>query len=183
MEDKKNAVKLLLSHFGEEDFREELKLTPERMLTGYKNILSGYDFDYYSIIQNNFSNAEKNDIILFEKIDFFSMCEHHIMPFFGEVQIAYIPREKSIGFGTVAKLVEAVTRRLQLQERVGREIGEIIQSSLLNPLGVFVSITGHHFCVLTKPNKSSKPSLVKTLYTTGDFKEDSNLQKLSILMK
>jgi GTP cyclohydrolase I len=153
------------------------------MLEGYKNILSGYNSNYSSIIQNRFSEAENNEIILFEKIDFFSMCEHHVMPFFGEVQIAYIPREKSIGFGTISKLVEVVTRRLQLQERIARDIGDVMQFSPLNPLGVFVSVSAHHFCVLAKSSKNSKPSLVKNLYTTGDFKQEQNLQKLNLLIK
>jgi GTP cyclohydrolase I len=182
MEEKKNAIKLLLSHVGKDFSKKELELISERMLNGYSNILRGYNSDFQKIIKNSFSNSENNEIIAFDKIDFFSMCEHHFIPFFGEIQIAYIPNKKAIGFSTILEIVESITRRLQLQERIARQIAETIQSSYLEPLGVFTSISAYHFCVLSKEKKGSKPSLVKNLFTTGDFKKESNLQKLNLIV-
>ncbi len=179
MEDKINGAKAFLSHFIQN--QPLIDATSERMLKGYKNILSGYEIDYKNLIQNRFSNAESNDIITFEKIDFFSMCEHHFIPFFGEIQISYIPKKNAIGFGAIISLVEAISRRLQLQERITREIAETIQESALNPSGVCVIISANHFCTLAKTKGQHKPSLVKTIFTTGGFNDEKSLKKLQLL--
>ena len=183
MEKEQNAIKTFLSFIGEDASCNNLLKTPQRMLEGYKNILSGYNVDAKSIIANQFSDACSNDIICFDEIDFFSICEHHILPFFGKIKIAYIPNKFAIGFNTITKLVDAVTRRLQLQEKIAKEIGDIIQHSLLAPLGVFVKIEAEHFCVLAKSQNSSKPFMVKNIYTTEDFKKTESLQKLNLIEK
>ena len=181
MEEVKNAITLILNYIGEDVTREGLKLTPTRVLEGYKNIFSGYSQPKVEILSNKLGKAEQNDVILFEEIDFFSSCEHHFIPFFGKIKIAYIPNQHAIGFGTILKLVTAITRRLQLQEKIAQEIANFLQESELNPKGVFVQIEGQHFCVLAKSGNSSKPITVKNMITTGEFKEKINLEKLNIL--
>lgn len=182
MEEIKNAITLILNYIGEDTTREGLKLTPERVLESYQNIFSGYKQPKPEISSNRLGNAEENDMILFEAMDFFSTCEHHFIPFFGKVKIAYIPNQHAIGFDTVLKLVNYTTRKLQLQEKIAQKIANFLQESELKPKGVFVQIEAQHFCVLAKNGNASKPITVKNIVTTGEFKEKINLEKLNILL-
>lgn len=175
------SIKKIFSHIGEDVSRSEISLTPARMIEGYKNIFSGYSEEPSKIIGNVFSHVETNDIILFEKIDFFSTCEHHFIPFFGKIQVAYIPNKNVIGFSRVTLLVSAITRRMQIQERIAFEISNILQNSLLKPEGVFVKIEGNHFCHLAK-EKTSSPLVLKNICTTGSFKSQENIQKLQLML-
>ena len=144
------ALTFLIKSITGQETLQHLIQTPERILKSYENIFSGYKINKEEIIGNNFSNAENNEIILFDKIDFFSTCEHHLIPFFGQIQIAYIANKNAIGFGKIAELVLSITRKLQLQERITSEVANIIQNSHLNPLGVFVKIEASHFCIIAK---------------------------------
>jgi GTP cyclohydrolase I len=165
--EEQNAVKLLLTNLGENTNRKELLETPTRFVNGYKNILSGYNVDASKIISSKLPKAQNNSLIAFEDIEFFSMCEHHFLPFFGTIKITFEPNEYGIGFNTISNLVQAVTRKLQLQERIAKEIGDILISSPLNPKTVLVEIDGQHFCVLSKMPSSSRPIKMKNIYKAG----------------
>jgi GTP cyclohydrolase I len=181
MEEVKQAIKTILKHIGEDVSRKELLKTPDRMLESYKEIFSGYAEKSGNIIGNTFSEVETDEIIVFENIDFFSTCEHHFAPFFGQISIAYIPSKQAVGFGRITNLIKAVTRTLQIQERIAFEIGTLLQKSLLNPTGVFVKVEGRHFCNISV-EKTSKPLVLKTIFTTGEFKKPENIEKLKLLI-
>ena len=182
MEDVADAIKLFLTSLGEDVSRKSLLNTPKRVIEGYQQILFGYKINLKDVIQNKFSCSFNNEIIIFDEIKFFSVCEHHFIPFFGKIRIAYMPNQFAIGFGTINRLVEAITRRLQLQENIANQIASIIQESALNPLGVFVFIEGNHFCTLSKNPHDSHPLLVKNFCTTKDFKKQENIQKLELIL-
>jgi GTP cyclohydrolase I len=181
MEEVKQAIKTILQHIGEDVSRKELIKTPGRILESYKEIFSGYKEESDKIIGDTFSEIETDEIIFFENIDFFSTCEHHFAPFFGQISIAYIPNKKAIGFGRITNLIKSITRKLQIQERIAFEIGTLLEKSPLNPAGVFIKIEGKHFCNISG-EKTSKPLVLKTIFTTGEFKKPENIEKLKLLI-
>jgi GTP cyclohydrolase IA len=183
MNKEEEALKIFLSFLGEDVNSQDLLKTPSRMLEGYKNILSGNNIKHNILLDNNLIKVIGNDIICFDEIDFFSLCKHHFLPFFGTLKIAYIPNEFGVGFNTILRIVEGATRRLQLQEDIIKEIGNALQESILNPLGIYVEIRAKHFCVLAKNSNSSKPFNVKNVYTTKAFKEAINIQKLNAILQ
>lgn len=170
----------LLSFIGENVDRDGIKATPRRVLESYKSIFSGYQKDYQMVLGDVFSKSQSNDLIKFDKINFFSTCEHHFIPFFGQIKVIYMPSEYIVGIGRIVDLVKAVTRKLQVQERIAFEIATTIQESNLKPRGVFVEITAQHLCSYAK-DCNSDPNILVNIYTTGEFTKQENLTKLILL--
>lgn len=169
------AVKLLLEGMGEDAGREGLVETPQRVARMYEEILAGMDQDASVHLSKQF-NVEGSDIVLEKDITFYSMCEHHLLPFFGKVHIAYIPEGKVVGLSKLARTVEVFARRLQLQEQMTRQIADAIQKNL-SPKGVMVVVEAEHTCMTMRGVKKPGSTTVTTV-TSGEFKTNVKLQRL-----
>lgn len=168
------GAKLILEGIGEDINREGLLETPDRIARMYEEIFAGLGKDAKDILSKTFE-VDNDDLVLEKDITFFSMCEHHIVPFYGKAHIAYIPNGRVAGLSKLARTVELYSKKPQLQERLTSEIADAIMENL-NAKGVMVVIEGEHMCMTMRGVK--KPG-AKTMTTTyrGVFKEDYNLRK------
>src|SRR5262249_7551025 len=139
-------IRQLLKELGEDPQREGLLKTPGRVAKALKFLTQGYDIDPQAVINGAKFTEKYNEMIVVKDIQIYSLCEHHLLPFWGKCHVAYIPREKIIGLSKVARLVEVFSRRLQVQERMTTQVAKIIQESL-DPLGVAVVIEAQHLCM------------------------------------
>ena len=169
------AVKLLLEGMGEDPTREGLVDTPRRVAGMYEEVLAGMDADATEHLSRQF-NVEGSDIVIEKDITFYSLCEHHLMPFFGKVHIAYIPEGKVVGLSKLARTVEVFARRLQLQEQLTRQIADAIEENL-SPKGVMVVIEAEHTCMTMRGVKKPGSQTVTTV-TRGEFKKNAELQTI-----
>ena len=166
------AVKVLLQYLGENPKREGLKDTPSRVIKSYDELFLGYKEEPAEILNKKFHDISNyNDIVLMRDINFTSFCEHHMLPFKGKVDIAYIPNGSVIGISKLARLVNVYARRLQIQEKMTVEVAESLQKYLV-PKGVAIRISAEHSCMVKRGVKKEAPVL-ETLHFTGDFKEES----------
>ncbi len=166
-----NAVKTLLEYIGENTNREGVLKTPERVVKSYQEIFSGYEADLDEILNVKFFEvANFQDIILLKNISFKSMCEHHMLPIIGSVDIAYVPNKAVVGISKLARVVDAFARRLQIQEKMTAEIAEAIDSRLV-PKGVAVKVSAIHHCMSLR-GVLKEDSIMTTLHYTGIFKKD-----------
>lgn len=169
----KAGVKLLLEGMGEDPKREGLLETPERIARMYHEIFGGLEQDPEEILSKRFSVSD-SEMVLEKDIVFYSTCEHHLLPFYGKVHIAYLPDKEVVGLSKLARTVEVYARRPQIQERMTKEIADAIQK-YLNPKGVMVMVQAEHMCMTMRGIK--KPgSTTTTIATTGEFKENESLQ-------
>jgi GTP cyclohydrolase I len=139
----------LLEALGEDPAREGLKNTPDRVARMYTELLSGYSMDPKRIINGALFNINYDEMVLVRDIEFYSLCEHHMLPFIGRVHVAYIPAGKVIGLSKIPRLVDMYARRLQVQERMTRQIADLIQTTL-EPQGVAVVVEGMHLCSMMR---------------------------------
>ena len=172
-----NAVREILINIGENVDREGLIETPKRVAKMYEEILSTKninDFDNYKLFEVDLDNSQ--EMILIKDIPFFSMCEHHMLPFFGKVHVAYIPREnKVIGLSKIPRLVEFVSRKLSVQEEITVNVAKKL-IEILNPLGVAVVIEARPMCIEMRGiNKIG--SVTRTSFYSGEFKENVDRKK------
>lgn len=175
----KQAARLLLEGIGEDVDREGLLDTPDRIARMYDEIFSGYGEDAKTHLSKTFS-CENNEVVLEKDITFYSMCEHHLMPFFGRAHIAYIPNGKVAGLSKLARTVEVYAKRLQLQEQMTAQIADALEEHL-KPLGVMVVVEAQHLCMTMRGVK--KPgSETMTVVTRGSFKEDMQLKNMVLGM-
>ena len=177
LENIENAVREILINIGENVDREGLIETPKRVAKMYEEILSTKninDFDNYKLFEVDLDNSQ--EIILIKDIPFFSMCEHHMLPFFGKVHVAYIPREnKVIGLSKIPRLVEFVSRKLSVQEEITVNVAKKL-IEILNPLGVAVVVEARHMCIEMRGiNKIG--SVTKTSFYSGEFKVNVDRKK------
>lgn len=170
----KAAVRLLLEGIGEDTEREGLLETPDRIARMYGEICGGMEQDVSEILSKTF-RTESTEMVLERDIVFYSMCEHHMLPFFGKVHIAYIPDGKIVGLSKLARCVEVYARRLQLQERMTDQIAEALMEHLA-PKGVMVLTEAEHMCMTMRGIK--KPgSRTVTYAVKGVFAENAQLQQ------
>ena len=177
LENIENAVRKILINIGEDNNREGLIETPKRVAKMYEEILSTKninDFDNYKLFEVDLDNSQ--EMILIKDIPFFSMCEHHMLPFFGKVHVAYIPREnKVIGLSKIPRLVEFVSRKLSVQEEITVNVAKKL-IEILNPLGVAVVVEARHMCIeMRGVNKIG--SVTRTSFYSGEFKENVDRKK------
>lgn len=169
----KEAVKLLLEGIGEDPAREGLVGTPDRIARMYSEIFSGMEEDAGEHLSKVFT-VENNEMVLEKDIVFYSMCEHHMMPFYGKAHVAYVPDGRVVGLSKLARTVEVYARRLQIQERMTGQIADDIMKELM-PKGVMVVLEAEHMCMTMRGVK--KPgSRTVSIATRGVFEQDSNLQ-------
>jgi len=143
------TVRLLLRLVGENPAREGLRRTPLRVKQSLQFLTAGYRKDPKKILARTFTDIRHDEMVVIKDIDFFSLCEHHLLPFFGKCHVAYVPDKKIIGLSKIPRLVEAFARRLQVQERLTTQIAEALQEHL-KPLGVACVIEASHLCTMMR---------------------------------
>jgi len=143
------ALHLLLSAFGEDPERTGLQRTPMRVAQMYKELLEGYRTDPVAMVNDALFEVTYDEMVLVRDIEFYSLCEHHLLPFMGRAHVAYFPRGKVIGLSKIPRVVDLFSRRLQLQERLTRQIADFI-NELLDPHGVAVVVEGLHLCAMMR---------------------------------
>jgi GTP cyclohydrolase I len=139
------AVKDLLEAFGEDVDREGLERTPERVARMYDELLAGYRVDPFKLINEAVFSVEYDDMVIVRDIEFYSMCEHHLLPFLGKAHVAYLPQGEVIGLSKIPRVVDLFARRLQVQERMTRQIADFLEAAI-HPQGVAVVVEGLHLC-------------------------------------
>jgi GTP cyclohydrolase IA len=161
-------VREILRLIGEDVDREGLLDTPARVTRMYEEIFAGYDADMREVLGVTF-DEQHEELVIIKDIVYYSQCEHHMAPFFGKIHIGYIPSGKIAGLSKFARLVEAVTRKLQVQERITSEIANIL-TDVLKPTGVMVVVEGEHLCMCSrgvkKPGSKTVTSAVRGLFRT-----------------
>ncbi len=168
------AVKDILREIGEDPEREGLLKTPERVARMYEEITAGYRVDPVQLVNEALFDVDYSEMVLVKDIEFYSMCEHHMLPFFGHAHVAYIPSGKVIGLSKIPRIVEMYARRLQVQERMTAQIAAFLQE-LLHPKGVAVVVEGSHMCAMMRGVKKSETNMT-TRTMLGDFQEDAALR-------
>ena len=152
------AVREILLAAGENPEREGLVKTPNRVSKAYAELLSGYRTDPCTLLNNAIFTVKNDQMVIVKNIEFYSLCEHHLLPFFGHVHVAYIPTGQVIGLSKIPRIVEMFARRLQVQERLTQQIAEFIQESI-KPQGVAVVIEGQHLCMMMRGVKKQEASM------------------------
>ena len=163
-------VTKLLQAIGEDTSREGLKHTPTRVVQAWKFLTKGYSVDPRAMIGQAIFREDNSEMVLLKNIDFFSVCEHHMIPFFGKAQVAYIPDGRIIGLSKLARLVEIYSRRLQIQERLTRQIAETLNAEL-SPVGVGVIMEAEHLCMKMR-GVEKQNSVAVTSCMLGIFREN-----------
>jgi len=165
-----DLIRQLLADLGEDPSREGLVDTPKRVEKAYKFLTSGYDADIDRVLNNALFTVDYSEMVIVKDIDFYSLCEHHLLPFFGKCHVAYIPSTRVIGLSKIPRLVDVFARRLQVQERLTNQIADALDDHL-QPRGVAVVIEAEHFCMKMRGvNKSSSVMVTSTL--RGAFRDD-----------
>lgn len=162
-----NSVLNILYAVGEDPEREGLEDTPTRVARSYDELLLGYTVDPKKLLNNALFDVEYSEMVIVSDIDFYSMCEHHMLPIIGKAHVAYIPDKKVVGLSKIPRIVEAYARRLQVQERMTQQIARLIDD-LVKPQGVAVIVDGLHMCVAMRGAKKSNARM-RTSALTGLF--------------
>ena len=169
------AVRTLVTEIGEDPSREGLVRTPDRVVKALRFLTSGYDRDIDEVINDALFTVDYNEMVVVKDIDFYSLCEHHLLPFFGRCHVAYIPCGKVIGLSKVPRLVEVFSRRLQVQERLTSQIAETLAAKL-DPLGVAVVVEATHLCMLMRGvEKQNSRAVTSTM--RGVFRTDARTRR------
>ena len=173
---KKSFQEILINLDKEKKYinEEVFENTPQRIEDFYKEFFSGMYINPYEFLQNTF-DVPNNDLIIERNINFYSMCEHHFLPFFGKISVAYIPNGKIVGFGDIVKVIEAYAKKPQLQERMTDEIAETIYKAL-DCKGVYILIEAEHTCMTMRGVKKPGAKII----TTGIFAEDT-MKRMEVL--
>ncbi len=159
----KNAklVSALLTNLGEDPNREGLLKTPERVAKAYEYLTSGYNKNIEEVLNGAIFHEKYNEMVLVRDIDFYSLCEHHMLPFYGKVHVAYIPNGKIVGLSKIPRIVEVFARRLQVQERMTQQIADTIDE-YLQPRGVAVVSEAYHMCMMMRGVEKQNSSAVSS---------------------
>jgi len=164
------AVTEILKGIGEDPSREGLLKTPSRVAKSWQYLTAGYAKDVHEVLNNAIFHEKYNEMVIVRDIDFFSMCEHHLLPFYGRAHVAYIPEGKIIGLSKIPRIVEIFSRRLQVQERMTQQIAETLFDAL-TPDGVGVVVEAHHLCMMMR-GVEKQNSLATTSAMLGSFRDD-----------
>ncbi len=143
------AIRELLKYIGEDPQREGLLDTPKRVRQAYEFLTQGYKMDVQTILNGALFNEKYDEMVIVKDIDFFSLCEHHLLPFYGKCHIAYIPNGKIVGLSKIPRLVDMFSRRLQVQERLTSQIADVLEE-VLQPVGVAVVMKAKHLCMIMR---------------------------------
>lgn len=165
----------LLEHIGENPQREGLLKTPERVALAWEFFAKGYEQTLEEVVGDAYFTEVYDEMVTVKDIDFFSLCEHHLLPFFGKAHIGYIPKGKVIGLSKIPRIVEMYARRLQVQERMTQQIGDALMT-VLQPAGVGVVIEGIHMCMQMR-GVEKKNSYATTSHMVGVFKDNQKTRE------
>ena len=174
-------VREMIVRLGEDPDREGLARTPERVEKAMKFLVKGYQDDPEALLRKALFTVSYDEMVIVKDVEMFSLCEHHLLPFFGKVHVAYIPNGKVIGLSKIPRLIEAFSRRLQIQERLTTQIAEAIQSAI-EPQGVGVVIEARHLCMMMRGVVKQHSSAV-TSSMLGCFRteEETRTEFLSLI--
>ena len=165
-----SLVRRLLVQLGEDPSRDGLRRTPERAASALTQLTSGYAMKAEEILNGALFEVSYDEMVIVKDIEMFSLCEHHMLPFFGKVHVAYIPNKKVIGLSKIARVVNMFSLRLQIQERLTQQIAETIQDAI-DPAGVGVVVEARHLCMMMRGVQSQNSSAT-TSCMLGHFKSD-----------
>ncbi len=172
----------ILAFVGEDPEREGLLRTPHRAVEALKFLTQGYTQDVQTLLNGAIFNEDYDDMVVVKDIEFYSVCEHHLLPFFGKVHVAYIPNGRIVGLSKIPRLVDMFARRLQVQERLTTQIAEAVEDAL-QPRGVAVVIEGAHMCMLMRGVQKQSAGMV-TSHVMGAFRTDrATRQEFMALVK
>jgi GTP cyclohydrolase IA len=170
-----NSVRAMLTAFGENPDREGLQNTPKRVARMYPELLSGYRTDVHKLVNGAIFNVTYDDMVIVRDIEYFSLCEHHMLPFMGRAHVAYIPSGQVIGLSKIPRIVDMFSRRLQVQERMTRQIADFLHD-LLKPQGVAVVVEGLHLCAMMRGVKKHDARMT-TSAMLGSFRKSINTRQ------
>lgn len=176
----RSLTRSLLVEIGEDPEREGLRRTPHRVAKAMEYLTSGYEMNIEKVLNGAIFEEQYDEMVIVKNIDFFSMCEHHMLPFFGKAHIAYIPNGKIVGLSKIPRIVDVFARRLQVQERMTREIADTI-TKYLNPLGVAIVTEAQHMCMMMR-GVEKQNSVTTASAMTGAFKEPRTRQEFMQLI-
>ena len=180
LENVAEKVKIILGEIGENPEREGLIDTPERVAKAYEFLTKGYHQDADSILNGAIFEEKYDEMVIVKDIDFYSMCEHHMLPFFGKVHVAYIPKGKIVGLSKIPRLVDMYARRLQVQERFTQQIADVLEEKL-QPKGVAVVVEGYHMCMMMR-GVQKQNSTTTTSAVHGAFRaEKTRMEFLNLI--
>jgi GTP cyclohydrolase I len=165
------AVRAILANIGEDPNREGLVRTPDRVARMYDELTAGYRVDAMKMINDALFSVEYDEMVVVKDIDFYSLCEHHMLPFLGKAHVAYIPNGQVLGLSKIPRIVEMFARRLQVQERMTSQIANFLQE-VINPKGVAVVVDGMHMCAMMRGVKKANASMT-TSTMLGIFRENA----------
>ena len=163
-----NLYRELLTRIGEDPTRDGLLETPKRMAKSMEFLTRGYTMDASKVLHNALFDVDYDEMVIVKDIEFYSMCEHHLLPFFGKAHIAYVPNGKVIGLSKIPRLVDMFSRRLQVQERLTREVAEAIEEAI-QPQGVAIIMEAQHLCMMMR-GVEKQHSATTTSAMLGVFK-------------
>src|SRR3954467_9356924 len=166
-----DVIRKLLEELGEDPDREGLLRTPQRVAKAMKFLTSGYDADIDQVLNNALFTVDYSEMVIVKDIDFYSLCEHHLLPFFGRCHVAYLPRRRVIGLSKIPRLVDVFARRLQIQERMTNQIAETIREKI-DPLGVAVVCEATHLCMSMR-GVEKQNSFAITSAMLGAFRDNA----------
>ncbi len=166
-----SLIREVLSDLGEDPDREGLRETPRRVEKSLRFLTSGYKADIDEVLNGALFNVDYSEMVIVKDIDFYSLCEHHLLPFFGKCHVAYVPRTKVIGLSKIPRLVDVFARRLQVQERLTNQIAETIEEKI-DPLGVAVVVEGTHLCMAMR-GVEKQNSFAVTSAMLGAFRNNA----------
>ena len=166
-----DVIRQLLAELGEDPTREGLLDTPKRVEKAMRFLTSGYGADVDTVLNNALFTVDYNEMVIVKDIDFYSMCEHHLLPFFGRCHVAYIPQGRVIGLSKIPRLVEIFSRRLQIQERLTSQIADTLRDKV-QPLGVAVVMEAAHLCMSMR-GVEKQNSVAVTSAMLGVFRDDA----------
>ncbi len=170
-----NHISGILGMIGEDPEREGLLKTPYRVAKAYRFLTQGYTMDIEAVLNGAIFEEDYNEMVIVKDIDFYSLCEHHMLPFFGKCHIAYIPNGKIVGLSKLPRIVDVFARRLQVQERMTQQIAEALQQAL-HPLGVGVVCEGRHMCMMMR-GVQKQNSVATTSEMLGAFEANSKTRE------
>lgn len=170
----RDAIEIILTQLGENPEREGLKATPIRVEKMYRETCSGYQQNLKEIVNGAVFHEKSNGMVLVKDIEFYSLCEHHMLPFFGMAHVAYLPDEKIIGLSKIPRIVDMYAHRLQVQERLTTQIMEAIEE-ILQPKGCGVLIEASHLCAMMRGVKKDQAKLITTNFS-GLFLKDETIR-------
>lgn len=176
-----NLYKQILSELGEDPHREGLKDTPKRAAQAMRRLTEGYRQDLQSVINGAVFQEDIKDMVLVRDIDFFSLCEHHLLPFFGKCHLAYVPNGKIVGLSKVARVVELYSRRLQVQERLTHQIAVAIEEAI-SPMGIAVVMEAQHLCMVMRGvEKQNSKAVTSTMLGAFQRNQRTRMEFLNLI--